>query len=252
MYCNASRYAESCTMATFQVAHRCPHCRELSDFVMTNFSEVVHKEENGNPPLWELGRDIRNNTNTRVPATHVAQICALSRCPRCQHPTMFVIEVPSNVYLTNLERRNEERIFLSYRVVTTYPQPRNYEAHASWPEKIRKPFTEAQQFLDEQRTPSTIITICRSVVDVAAKELGGEGATIFTRIEDLYNKKLIAKPVADWAHEVRTRGADAVHDLDGGTIEQAKELVEFIKLFLHVTFELSEDIKRRQIRSNNK
>lgn len=162
---------------------------------------------------------------------------------------MFVLEVPGATY-AHLSQMNpqssEQRYFPSFDVITTYPQAKTYVAHQSWPEKIKKAFVEIQELADERRSPALIVTQCRAILDVATKELGAEGRNIYDRINNLLEKQILTVGVAEWAHALRNLGADAVHDLDGGDENQARELVEFIRLMLHVTFELPAEIAAKK------
>lgn len=81
------------------------------------------------------------------------------------------------------------------------------------------------------------------MIDLCTKDLGGEGKSIFDRINDLLAKGIITKPIADWAHKVRLLGRDATHDADG-TVEEVAELVNFIHFFLKAAYELSDDIAK--------
>src|SRR5690606_12395756 len=65
------------------------------------------------------------------------------------------------------------------------------------------------------------------------------------RIDSLAERSVITEVLRDWAHALRVDGNAAVHGFEG-TREAAEELVEFIKLFLHVTFELPAAIEQRK------
>lgn len=228
-------------MALLQILHRCPHCSELCDFHISNLLERFTAEySEKKPPLWESSKDSKGR-DVRIKTTMSTQCCALSRCPRCTNPVMFVISAPRSQINTG-QNDSYTRVINSYVVDHTYPEAKKNDSHPAWPEKIQKPFVDAQNMLDEGKSAAFVVTACRAVLDVATKELAGEGKSIFDRIEDLAKKGIVTGSLRDWAHEVRQRGAESVHDLDGGTPEQAKELVEFIRLFLHVTFELPQAI----------
>lgn len=137
------------------------------------------------------------------------------------------------------------RAMTDFEIVAAYPEAPRFDAHPTWPEKIKKPFVELQEDMQRGRTPAFIISGCRSILDVATKDLDGKGDNIFARVEDLRKKGLLTGALADWAHALRKRGADAVHDLDGDQ-ETARQLVEFIKLFLHVAYELPEAIREKR------
>ena len=91
--------------------------------------------------------------------------------------------------------------------------------------------------LQARLQPHFILAGCRTVLEAVVRELGGNGHTLSARIADLHAQGVITKGLADWAHQIRIGGNDAVHEMSG-TPEEARELVEFTKLFLQFTFEL--------------
>lgn len=238
-------------MAILQLKSRCSHCGELADFVMFQASEIAPRDISGlTPPLWEKDNSSISYSVAGVkPAKDGSEFCALSRCPNCGNPVMFVVATTRQAMKVVQDSKHhsaDTRIMpQSCKVMAMYPPPQSFASHPSWPEEIRKPFVEMQDDLSRGRTPAFIITGCRTILDVATKQLGADGKNIFGRIEDLRSKGLLTGALADWAHEIRQRGADAVHDLDGDR-ETARQFVEFIKLFLHVAYELPEMINARK------
>ena len=122
-------------------------------------------------------------------------------------------------------------------VLRTYPQRESPKAHPTWPEKIQRPFVDLQMMLSQNRHPSFIISGCRTILDVATKDLGGTKSKLVDRIDELATKSIVIGVLQAWAHKLRLDGNAAVHELEG-TDEDAAQLVEFIKLFLHVAYEL--------------
>ncbi|QCI65651.1 DUF4145 domain-containing protein [Phreatobacter stygius] len=238
-------------MAILQIQHRCPHCKELKDFSLSEISEVrtvdVGKRT---PPLWNWTSD---HPPKRTTTAHGAEFCGLSRCPHCGNPVMFVVETTDVQAKAALAMSGsygaKERAIYAFEVVQTYPTVEPHRSHPAWPERIRKPFIDVQQMVDARMSPSLILTTCRSVLEVATKELGGEGKTPFERINDLARKGTVTGSVRDWADEVRKRGNAAVHELEAGTDAEARDYVAFIKLFLRVAFELPEEIKGLRARN---
>ncbi|MBR0871304.1 DUF4145 domain-containing protein [Bradyrhizobium tropiciagri] len=129
-------------------------------------------------------------------------------------------------------------------IVRTYPQSREPIAHPTWPEEIREPFVDAQKMLSENKTPSFIIGGCRAVLDVATKKLGGNSANLAGRISELAQKGIITGGLREWADKLRLDGNNALHELKGDR-DGAIQLVEFIRVFLHVAFELPAAIREK-------
>jgi hypothetical protein len=240
---------------TLQIKHRCPHCSELSDFALSQLSEIREfGVPEGEKPLWDLVRDRNNGQITKQKSNIAKEGCSLSRCPRCYNPVMFVVSAGSGL-LSHLSQQmrqadNYNRYSFNesdFNVVCTFPERKAYESHPAWPERIRKPFIDTQMMFDEGKSLALVISGCRSVLDAATKEAGGVGENIFGRIEDLAKKNIITNSLKEWSHIVRKIGANATHDLDIYSQTEVKEILEFIKLLLHVVFELPESIERQKL-----
>lgn len=251
-------------MAILQVSYRCPHCSELKDFAVTEITELRYREVGkGMPPLWDqlpAGRFAGGNGRREV--HDGLEFCGISRCPHCHNPTMFVFLAAANSLATALGRvsshPNERLMSDAFRVLTAYPEQQHFASHPSWPEKIKAPFVELQEDVARGRNAGRIIAGCRSILDVATKDLlrkyraddpdpeKPKGARpkedIFTRVNALADIGLLTGALGEWAHKLRRLGADATHDLDGDAGD-AKQFVEFLKLFMHVAYELSQAIK---------
>ena len=75
--------------------------------------------------------------------------------------------------------------------------------------------------------------------------LGGKAKRLVDRIDELLEKNVITRPLADWAHALRLDGNQAAHDLHG-TRAEAEQYVAFLRMFMELTFSLPERIKRVQ------
>lgn len=239
-------------MAILQVAHRCPHCGEHKDFVLYQASEIVRRDISQiAEPLWE-NTDPTLPPSARRKAAIGAEFCSLSRCPHCKNPTMFIVQCVDTHLAPIMGSQSgtgydaNSRTLSQFRVIATYPETPRFDAHPSWPELIRQPFVEMQEDVRRKRTPAFIISGCRTILDVATKDLGGVGKNIFDRVADLRAKGLLTGALGDWADEIRKRGNDAVHDLEGDA-ESARQFVEFLRLFLHVAYELPESIAKQRV-----
>lgn len=73
--------------ATFQLEYRCPHCSELKDFLIEQFSEIVVRDiDTRAKPLWDhqgMGRSISAQTLRMRPedvGSHAAPIAETRLC----------------------------------------------------------------------------------------------------------------------------------------------------------------------------
>jgi len=190
------------------------------------------------------------------------EFAGLARCSLCGNPVMFVIVASEEEFAHRLAHRHSkqhERLpSEAFAVVQTYPELSQVDAHPSWPEKLQAPFVELQEDVARNRTPGRIIAGCRSILDVATKDLLRKyrpldpdpevpkgkrpKEDIFSRVNALADLGLLTGILGQWAHKLRQLGADATHDLEGDP-EDARQFVEFLKLFLHVAYELPQAIR---------
>lgn len=234
----------------FQLRHYCPNpnCGNLVDFEVQLFSEIVRREPDPNNPA-EFKVQLKPRANPPIDLTDICEACGLARCPMCADPLLIVFRTPRQLLIqaTQQDRLGPQSRLLPGKTVTivkTYPETKQPTAHPTWPEKIQKPFVDLQQMLSQGRHPSFIISGCRTVLDVATKHLGAEQNCLVDRIDELAEKNIVTGILKDWAHKIRLDGNVAVHDLEG-TEEDAAQLVEFMKLFLHVVFELPKAISAK-------
>lgn len=79
----------------------------------------------------------------------------------------------------------------------------------------------------------------RKSLDVSLRTLNpGAKGSIYDRIESLPEKAGVTVAMKKWAHEVRRLGADAAHDEDPFTEDEAKTISEFTEMFLTYAFSL--------------
>ncbi len=230
----------------FQTRHFCPDpdCGNLVDFVVSQVSEVVKREPEPSDPT--KFRPVPQPRQQLPPGSlETIEACGLSRCPHCGEPLLIIFRTTQRLLSLAVQYQNAQPPQQQQRLVTgdsvvvvrTYPESRQPIAHPTWPEEIRRPFVDLQMMLSEHKHPSFIIGGCRTILDVATKDLGGKKPNLFARIDELADMNIVTGALKDWAHKLRLEGNEAVHELKG-TEDDATQLVEFIKLFLHVAYEL--------------
>lgn len=129
------------------------------------------------------------------------------------------------------------------KILGTYPQPTEPDDSPHYPEKLRAVFVELQEDIACKRTPARIVVGCRSVMEVALTGLGFDKGLLLTRIDKAREQGLLTEGMRQWAHKVRLAGNEAAHELEANT-DEARELVDFIRLFLEVVFVLPERIQK--------
>ena len=218
----------------------CPHCSEKRGFKIFSVSEYTAEGR------VEDIKKIQINGLTMIhPHRKKAEVFAAGYCAHCKRPILAELDVDLDyLYALRDHVLNPEKLYAgtSPDIKNMWPSPVPPYSHASLPEKVRVLFVDLQEMLKQGRSPAMIIGGCRAVAENAVKELGGKGKDMHARIEDLKSKAIVNGVLADWAHNVRLGGNEALHELEG-TAEEAAELVEFTKLFLQYTFEFPARIR---------
>lgn len=228
----------------FQPRIDCPHCGNRVDLAVSNLFEYRFKT---GVPVFPHIRTETEMTSNRPPV----RCYGSGGCPICDCPVLIVFEVAASDFI-KMQSAAKESIRVAagfvdgkYAVIDTFPKSPAGADDPAFPKKARALIPTIEGMVRRKESPELALAGCRSVLEVACKELGGEGRNLRDRIDDLLGKTLLTKPLAEWAHRLRLDGNAAVHEIEG-TIEQAAELFEFMKLFLDVTFVLPKRIAERR------
>lgn len=215
----------------------CPHCNEKRGFNLFAVSDYRAERSDG---------ELKNMPHVYQKAKPLpAGFFAAGVCVHCAGPILADLEV-EDAYLYAMREcvRNHERRYEGPppRVLRMYPEPTPPYSHPSLPEEINRDLVDVQTMLKQNLAPHFIISGCRGVLETAVKILGGEGEKLVKRIRDLKEKAVVSGVLADWADHIRLEGNSATHERTG-TEEEAREIMEFTKLFLQYTFEFPSRIK---------
>jgi hypothetical protein len=236
----------------FSVALKCGNCRNLVDFIFDYVSDHSLRTPEQIKALVETGGQRRSSISmTVLKDKDVVNGSAHSHCPRCAHPALIVYECERITHqgITQIIKAGDGFIMggsASVSVTSYYPTPATAEQNPLWPESLRRIFADAQDMLSEGKSPAIILATARSVLELALKELDSDPKpTLYQRIERLHQTGVITSPVKDWAHDIRLEGNAGTHSGKGDEAAAA-EYVDFLKLFLDMTFVLPERIKEKR------
>ena len=117
------------------------------------------------------------------------------------------------------------------------PQEPDTSAPKHTPDNVAKFYTQAIENISNNWDAAG--AMLRKTLDTGLKakfpQLSG---TLFKRIEDAKKNGELTKELADWAHQIRLEGNDAVHDEDPYTREEVEHLRTFTELVLRYLFTL--------------
>ena len=136
-----------------------------------------------------------------------------------------------------------------FALLDVFPKPTSSKCPDHTPDGLKRIYLQAANAL-KRGDPDASGAMSRKVVDVSTQTLLADDAknhsNIYSRIEALAAKGKLTPELKDWAHEVRLGGADAAHDLDPFTRDEAEELLDFAELYLIYVYSLPERLKLRR------
>lgn len=219
----------------------CPHCHSDRGFAAFGVSNYVigDYDYSKTPVIEKVIFEKRRENNPLIN-------CSLAgSCLSCKKPVVATCAASQKSLeeirpcIGSFERETHRQVTVEY----IFPSPIRHYSHPSLPQKVNESFIDLQKMLVENKQPHFIIFGCRSVLEAAVRHLGGEGKSLHERVENLYEKGIITVSLREWASIIRRIGNEAAHEMEG-TSEEARELVEFTKVFLQFTFELPDTIAK--------
>ena len=232
----------------FQVRARCGHCNQKNPL---RFRKVISFHPLLDRPDPNQPRPRNVSGERYIVQQHQDNItgdaAALAVCGNCGRPSLVIFKSKFKHFKSLAENLDNDHPLLGgeslVEVVKILPEPPQPVILEGWPEEIVAQFADIQYMLYEGKHPALIIAPCRAVLDIVTRRLGGKAKRLVDRIDELLEKNVITRPLADWAHALRLDGNQAAHDLHG-TRAEAEQYVAFLRMFMELTFSLPERIKR--------
>jgi len=221
----------------------CPNCGNIESFPVYQVLErrVLTRQQ---------AKKVAPAVQTRV-IQHgdIMQAYGTGACPTCWQPLLFVFSCPYSDLEEIRKCTGPDKRYTgpTPNLLKQYPEPERAFEHPAIPEKTAKLFTNLQDHMRQNLDPSMVIAGCRSVLETAVNDLGAEGGTLVKRITDLQQKGVLPRVLADWAHQIRIEGNEAIHEINA-TVEQADEMINFVRIFLEYTFVLPRRIEEKRSR----
>ena len=222
----------------------CPHCHSDRGFVAFGMSTYILGDYDYSKTL-AIDRTILEKRRENNP---LVSFSLAGSCLSCKKPVVATCSASQKTLeeirpcIDSVERESRRQVTVEH----IFPSPVRHYSHPSLPEKVNHAFVDLQKMLDEKKQPYFIIFGCRSVLEAAVRQLGGEGKSLYDRIDDLYKKGVITASLKEWASIIRRAGNEAAHDMEGSP-DEAGELVAFTRIFLQFTFELPDIISRTRV-----
>lgn len=141
---------------------------------------------------------------------------------------------------------------LEWHAAFVYPEPQPTRLPSHLNDQMKRYFEQAANALKRQDWDASG-AMCRKVVDVSTKQLLGtdesKNKDIKDRINALHAKGSITLDLKDWCHHIRMGGNEAAHDEKPYSESEARELLDFVDLYLTYVYTLPGRLKERRERA---
>lgn len=223
------------------VRHTCGHCRRMGDFafrIAGPFAEAVDGLRNKTALSAIEAQPV--DTMRRMGQPHQFTGYALGFCPLCNKPSLFLFRTTKNERDNIVAMASSGQPFIQSADVDVfgyYPEAAQPADHPDWPDQTRKLFHDVQSLEREGGSAPLIMSGCRSIFEVLLRQLGAPEGRFKTRVDHLLQAGIITKGMAEWGAAIWKDGSGAAHEIVG-TIGQAREMIEFLRMFMDMTFAL--------------
>jgi len=220
----------------------CPRCGKVSSFELMGSL----------PMTFESSYMIRPDGSHEVDL--LDRVSSL-KCRNCNH-CVVVIEEKWIGDVTAREWNNWQRAerktsgVVNYRGIYWWPIP---SAHVSSdvPIEIAEAFKEAVQALSAN-CPRASAVMARRTLEAVTVDKGQTTGQLWQRLQNLATAGTLHPSLADWVREVRLVGNHGAHfdPLHSVSLEDARQLTQFLKELLRYLYELPAELARRRSGSN--
>lgn len=231
----------------FNFEGKCPHCnsdRGFRAFGASGFKKFDEASDGVGTAPALLAKWREKYANNCLGWFSVAGQCQSCNKPVVAHVLAGDEERREIIkYLNDFDRVCQPRI----EKIEIFPKPElPYRPKGLKNEAVADSFVEVQKMLAENYMPHNILMNCRTILENALAELGKtKNEHLYPAIERLYKEGKITECLYKWAHIIRDLGNQSVHAMTG-TKDDAREMVEFIRIFLLYAFELPARIAEKQ------
>lgn len=209
----------------------CPRCGKQSSF------EVI-----GSLPISFSGSYMEGPGGNRTPDA-LDQVSALL-CRHCRQGVAVIEEK----YVGETPARQGYRSggVLSFRGIHWWPLPAT-RLSSDIPEAIASAFSEAATAL-AANCPRAAIVMARRTLEAVTDEKGEKIGVLAHRLEALSSKGILLPTLLEWAKEIRVLGNVGAHydPLTPVTLEDAQQLITFLRELLKHLYELPAELARRR------
>jgi hypothetical protein len=210
----------------------CPRCGKQSSF------EIA-----GSLPATFSGMVTRlNDSVVHDLIDRVTSLC-------CRHCNQCVIVIEEQWVGDIPATKGRRSGYVSYRGFHWWPLP-DTKLPESIPTEIAEAFAEAVKAI-HAKCPRAAAVMARRTLEAITVDKGETKGTLSDRLKELGNKGILYPTLSDWAKEVRLIGNSGAHfdPITKVSIQDAQQLISFIRELLKYLYELPADLAKRRTSS---
>lgn len=172
---------------------------------------------------------------------HVEQATVLI-CRHCRHGVVVIEEQ----HVGGVHHSKSNGGVITWRGMHWWPLP-DAGVSKDIPSEIASAFSEASRSLLGQ-CPRAAAVMARRTLEAVADQHSAAGPNLAARLEWLASHGKLHSTLADWAKEVRLVGNRGAHfdPIQDVSLEDARDLVAFVRELLKYLYELPADLARRR------
>lgn len=164
------------------------------------------------------GKDISSNHGYNIfrNSSDSSLIGVIAICHNCEKPTYFQ-------YYPNLQ----------------IPSPEEGRNIQKLPENIEQIYKEIKNCYSVQAWTSVVLLSRKLLMHIAVEHGALEDKKFIEYVDFIKKEHLVPKGCAEWLEKIRGRGNSVNHTITLSDIDEAKEIFEFIQIFLQVNYEFN-------------
>lgn len=221
----------------------CGHCFQIVDVVLQgeqkSIQRLVHDPVSGrDQTVHGFRADVGFEQQERA---------AIAFCPLCLQPSLLAYKrspTKDSVIQKAAESGGSARL-VTVDILTDFrqfPPPRDRKINPNWPEKVARAWDDTMRSHDAGVSPPSVATSIGSCLQTACRALNAKGKNLVDEIVDLRLTGHITEGMAVWATKIRLLRNAGTHDYEADATE-VEEAIEFMRMFLHLTFTLGVEIQ---------
>lgn len=134
----------------------------------------------------------------------------------------------------------------SFSGLETFPKVKPIDAPLSLPDDVRRLYLRAADALRREDTDSAAMMIRKTLEVTLSQRFASTGGSLMQRIDRMATDHYLTADMAAWAHEIRLDGNQAAHESGEPDLENTRQLLTFLHIFLLYVFTLPAMVTERK------